>query len=142
MNPRSDAPAAEAAVEPGTARAADTGTATRPLTVIQLRIIRFIEEFTTRHGFSPTGREIGDEVGLRSTSSVAYQISVLQGRGVIRRDAAASRCAPRRITVAGRRRISVDAEDVQLVLGVDATGATVAQRAAAQRLWRALGEGQ
>jgi repressor LexA len=57
----------------------------RPLTWQQRKILAFIEEFTAGHGFSPTMREIGDATGLSSTSSVAWQLDVLEARGAIRR---------------------------------------------------------
>ncbi|MFD3415875.1 LexA family transcriptional regulator [Streptomyces cyaneofuscatus] len=37
------------------------------------------------HGQGPTVRQIGARVGLSSTSSVAYQLGQLEGRGLISR---------------------------------------------------------
>lgn len=38
-------------------------------------------------GYSPSMREIGDTVGLASTSSVSHQLSVLQAKGYLVREA-------------------------------------------------------
>ena len=56
------------------------------LTDRQQRILTMIREWTQRRGFPPTVREVGDAVGLVSTSSVAHQLLVLQRKGFLRRD--------------------------------------------------------
>lgn len=56
------------------------------LTDRQARILRCVEEWIAEYGEWPTIREIGQEVGLSSTSSVAYQLQRLEQRGVISRD--------------------------------------------------------
>ena len=56
------------------------------LTERQDQIVRFIRTALQRTGYSPSMREIGQAVGLASTSSVAHQINVLEGLGVLRRD--------------------------------------------------------
>ena len=38
------------------------------------RIVEFVGEYITQHGFSPSIREIGDAVGISSTSNVKYWI--------------------------------------------------------------------
>ena len=55
----------------------DTGTA---LTVRQQRILEVIRTQVERRGYPPSIREIGDEVGLTSTSSVAHQLRTLERR--------------------------------------------------------------
>ena len=60
---------------------------TADLTARQKRILEFIRESVERRGFPPTIREIGDAVGLASTSSVSYQLISLQKKGFLRRDA-------------------------------------------------------
>lgn len=57
----------------------------KPLTVTQQKILRFIRAFTEQNGYSPVIREIGDAVGLSSTSSVAYQLGRLQELGYLTR---------------------------------------------------------
>lgn len=55
------------------------------LTERQRRILRVISEWMERHGYAPTMREIAESVGLTSKSSVAYQLSILESRGYLRR---------------------------------------------------------
>src|SRR5207237_6632179 len=59
-----------------------------------------------RRGYPPSMREIGEQVGLTSTSSVAHQLTALQRKGYLRRDAN----RPRAVEVR-------DADEVQPVLG-------------------------
>ncbi|MFH8379038.1 hypothetical protein ACH4A7_36635 [Streptomyces cyaneofuscatus] len=44
-----------------------------------------IRSWIIEHGEGPTIRQIGERVGLSSTSSVAYQLGQLEGRGLISR---------------------------------------------------------
>jgi repressor LexA len=55
------------------------------LTKRQSAILLAIEAYTAANGFPPSIREIGDAVGLASTSSVAYQLDTLEGLGHLRR---------------------------------------------------------
>ncbi|MEV4351137.1 S24 family peptidase [Actinoplanes sp. NPDC049596] len=57
------------------------------LSARQRRILSFLREWTGRHGYPPTIREIGDAVGLTSSSSVAYQLRQLERKGHLRRRA-------------------------------------------------------
>lgn len=57
------------------------------LTPRQRRIVQVIEDCVRRHGYSPTMREIGDAVGLSSTSSVSHHLSKLEKKGYLSRDA-------------------------------------------------------
>jgi repressor LexA len=52
----------------------------------QLKVLEAIREWMRDHGYPPSVREIGDAVGLTSTSSVAYQLRVLEKKGYLRRD--------------------------------------------------------
>jgi repressor LexA len=63
------------------------------LTLRQRRIVEVIEDSVQRHGYSPTMREIGDAVGLASTSSVAHQLSRLEKKGYLSRGAGRPRTA-------------------------------------------------
>ena len=47
------------------------------------RILEFIKEYGCEHGYLPTYREIGEGVGLKSTSSVAYYMLKLSDDGKI-----------------------------------------------------------
>jgi repressor LexA len=78
----------------------------RDLTQRQRKILQAIEDAVQRDGYSPTLREIGQAAELASTSSVAYQISVLEKKGHLSRSAGRPRTAvPRRpMDAAGGRR--------------------------------------
>lgn len=52
----------------------------------QRRILEVIKDAVVLRGYPPSIREIGDAVGLQSTSSVAYQLNQLEQKGFLRRD--------------------------------------------------------
>jgi repressor LexA len=52
------------------------------LTEQQERILHCIREWVAEYGENPSVREIGDRVGLSSTSSVAYHLRRMRERGV------------------------------------------------------------
>ncbi|WP_242454098.1 transcriptional repressor LexA [Bailinhaonella thermotolerans] len=56
------------------------------LTVRQRRVLEVIRDSVERRGYPPSMREIGEAVGLTSTSSVSHQLSALQRKGFLRRD--------------------------------------------------------
>jgi repressor LexA len=56
------------------------------ITARQRRILEFIRTTVQDRGYPPTVREIGEAVGLTSSSSVHAQLGNLQRRGLIRRD--------------------------------------------------------
>src|SRR5215472_9966881 len=57
------------------------------LTWRQRKVLQVIKDSVQRRGYPPSMREIGEAVGLTSTSSVSYQLSTLQSKGYLRRDA-------------------------------------------------------
>lgn len=57
------------------------------LTERQRTILDVIRASVTTRGYPPSIREIGDAVGLTSTSSVAHQLRTLERKGFLRRDA-------------------------------------------------------
>jgi repressor LexA len=57
------------------------------LTSRQRRVLEVIRDSVERRGYPPSMREIGEAVGLTSTSSVAHQLATLQRKGYLRRDA-------------------------------------------------------
>jgi repressor LexA len=57
------------------------------LTPRQRKVLRVIQESVERRGYPPSIREIGDAVGLTSTSSVSHQLKMLQRKGYLHRDA-------------------------------------------------------
>ena len=58
----------------------------QPLTERQRGILEMIHTHVDEHGYPPSVREIGDAVGLKSTSSVHAHLETLEDRGYLRRD--------------------------------------------------------
>lgn len=56
------------------------------LTARQQAILRVIEQTTAERGYPPSVREIGQGVGLTSSSSVAHQLRALEELGYLRKD--------------------------------------------------------
>jgi repressor LexA len=56
------------------------------LTERQRRVLEVIRDWVDRFGYPPSVREIGEAVGLTSTSSVAHQLRALERKGYLRRD--------------------------------------------------------
>jgi repressor LexA len=56
------------------------------LTLRQRRILEMIKDTVERRGYPPSIREMGDAVGLASSSSVAHQLKMLEAKGFLRRD--------------------------------------------------------
>ena len=46
-------------------------------------ILNYVNEFIQENGYSPSVREIGAAVGLRSTASVSYHLQALQAKGML-----------------------------------------------------------
>jgi repressor LexA len=57
----------------------------------QKNILKYIEDYVEERGYPPSIREIGDKVGISSTSVVDYNLKVLEREGRIRRDREVSR---------------------------------------------------
>ena len=57
----------------------------------QKNILKYIEAYVDERGYPPSIREIGDRVGISSTSVVDYNLKVLERDGYIRRDREVSR---------------------------------------------------
>jgi repressor LexA len=75
------------------------------------RIIRFVQEFAQHEGYSPSYREIAEQLDL-AVSTVSYHISVLENEGALRR--APGR--PRTITEPGCAALPTERDDVELPL--------------------------
>ncbi len=56
------------------------------LTPRQQRVLATIKDSIEQRGYPPSMREIGKAVGLTSSSSVAHQLRVLEGKGFLKRD--------------------------------------------------------
>ena len=72
-----------------------------PLTARQQEIWQFLVTYVDGHGYPPTVREIGEEVGLASPSTVHAHLANLERVGLIRRDPT----KPRAIELTGHRRV-------------------------------------
>lgn len=71
--------------------------AERAPTERQERILAVIRDFTDHHGYPPSVREIGERVGLSSSSTVQSHLKTLERRGLIQRDPT----KPRALTTRG-----------------------------------------
>ena len=58
---------------------------TRPATPRQTEILTFVRDYTHKHGYSPTYDEIAEQFGI-SKVTVFEHLTVLEGRGLIRRE--------------------------------------------------------
>jgi repressor LexA len=56
------------------------------LTPRQLRVLATIKDSIEMRGYPPSMREIGEAVGLTSSSSVAHQLKTLEEKGFLKRD--------------------------------------------------------
>ena len=56
------------------------------LTPRQQKVLQHIKEAIEKRGYPPSMREIGEAVGLTSSSSVAHQLKVLEEKGFLKRD--------------------------------------------------------
>jgi len=70
------------------------------LTARQQEIWNFLVAYVDRHGYPPTVREIGEEVGLASPSTVHAHLANLERAGLLRRDPT----KPRALELLGRER--------------------------------------
>lgn len=85
----------------------------RDLTARQHEILEFIRAEIHRRGFPPSVREIGEAVGLSSSSTVHSHLAALESKGLIRRDPS----KPRALEVLDYRDTErgIDYENVQAV---------------------------
>ncbi len=100
---------------------------TSTLTDRQRAILGVIRDWVVRHGYSPSSREIGDAVGLASTSSVSRHLRALEELGFLRRGRTATRPVDVRMFLessGGGRRDGDETVGVPLV-GVIAAGTPI-----------------
>ncbi|WP_328393177.1 transcriptional repressor LexA [Nocardia sp. NBC_00416] len=99
---------------------------TSTLPVRQRRILVAIREWVVRHGYPPNTRQLGDAVGLRSTSSVSRHLKGLEEKGFLRRGDGMSRPMDIRLFLdtGGERQPDRDAVAVPVV-GDIAAGAPI-----------------
>jgi repressor LexA len=83
------------------------------ITTRQRRILDYIKQTVQSRGYPPTVREIGEAVGLTSSSSVHAQLANLERRGLLRRDPTKPRAME--LQGSGRRRAAAAAVAVPLL---------------------------
>jgi repressor LexA len=79
----------------------------KPATERQRRILQAIGEFTSERGYPPSVREIGERVGLSSSSTIHAHLKALERRGLISRDPTKPRALRSEIGGAVRDAIAV-----------------------------------
>lgn len=86
----------------------NNGDSTEKGIYVREKIFNFIISYITEHGYPPTVREIGDGVGLKSTSSVQRHMNRLLKEGRIKTDAGIG--CPRAIRISGYEFIKTENE--------------------------------
>ena len=81
------------------------------LTQRQRMVLEVIRDSVQRRGYPPSMREIGEAVGLTSTSSVSHQLRTLQRKGFLRRDPNRPRAVE--VRVPGTTPVRTDDGDVR-----------------------------
>ena len=90
----------------------------------QQQIYDFIIQFQSDHGYPPSVREIGEEVGLKSPSTVHFHLKGLEEKGLIQKAEGKTRA----ITVSGARPVAEELagqSDRVPVVGSVAAGAPI-----------------
>ncbi len=89
----------------------------------QQRILIAIRDWVGRYGYSPSVRQIGDAVGLRSSSSVSRHLASLEEKGFLRRGTTVARPIDVRAFLPGPRRAEPEGDSVAVpVVGDIAAG--------------------
>ena len=73
------------------------------LTPRQAEVLHFVLNYVSKRGHSPTYREIGDGLGIRSTNAVSIQIWKLDRKGYVRIDTESRRVRAIELTDKARR---------------------------------------
>jgi repressor LexA len=91
------------------------------LTWRQRKVLQVIRDSVQKRGYPPSMREIGEAVGLTSTSSVSYQLSTLQRKGYLHRDVGRPRTVEVRLPghPAVRPEQSANGSSAEAELGAD-----------------------
>jgi repressor LexA len=106
------------------------------LTWRQRKVLQVIRDSVQKRGYPPSMREIGEAVGLTSTSSVSYQLSTLQKKGYLHRDVGRPRTvevrlpghSPVRPEPSRDRDKDRDRDDSATVAAVDIPGLDIASQ--------------
>lgn len=89
------------------------------LTQRQRMVLEVIKDSVQRRGYPPSMREIGEAVGLTSTSSVSHQLRTLQRKGFLRRDPNRPRAVE--VRVPGAPPVHTEPDSFEVVGGQEAT---------------------
>ncbi|HKU81716.1 MAG TPA: transcriptional repressor LexA [Candidatus Tumulicola sp.] len=92
----------------------------KPATERQRKILQAIAEFKSERGYPPSVREIGERVGLSSSSTIHAHLKALEKRGLISRDPT----KPRALRSEGEPASSVDTV-VMPIVGKVAAGVPI-----------------
>jgi repressor LexA len=102
------------------------------LTERQRQIWEFLVRYVESHGYPPTVREIGEEVGLASPSTVHAHLANLERAGLLRRDPTKPRAlellGPRRHETFGSPEPAPDVHRLPLVGQIAAGGPLLAEQ--------------
>jgi repressor LexA len=90
------------------------------LTQRQRMVLEVIRDSVQRRGYPPSMREIGEAVGLTSTSSVSHQLRTLQRKGYLRRDPNRPRAVE--VRVPGKPLLQSQPESYETANGQETTG--------------------
>lgn len=105
----------------------------KKLTEVQSKILEAIVSYRREKGYNPTMREVGEAVGLSSTSSVSYQLSQLRELGFLSKADAGQRAmdvlksAPG-MSTASRSEVSDNVVSIPLVGRIAAGGPILAEQ--------------
>jgi repressor LexA len=105
----------------------------KKLTEVQSNILEAIVSYRREKGYNPTMREVGEAVGLSSTSSVSYQLSQLRELGFLSKADAGQRAmdvlksAPG-MSTASRNEVSDNVVSIPLVGRIAAGGPILAEQ--------------
>jgi len=93
----------------------------------QQKVLDCIAQYVDEHGYPPTVREIGNAIGVNSTSLVTYYLKRLEERGLILREPSMSRAI--QLTKTATKELSVKINDGELLpipfLGYIAAGVPI-----------------
>ncbi len=95
----------------------------RPHGDTQLIILQYIKEYTAENGYAPSVREIGEAVGLKSTSTVHGHLTRLEKKGLLHRAA----MKPRTIDLNSSRERREDQQSIPIVGNVAAGSPILAE---------------
>jgi len=76
----------------------------KPRGDMQERILAYIQDVIERRGYAPSVREIGEAVGLKSTSTVHGHLTRLEKKGLLHRDA----MKPRAMGLSAEKRLDTE----------------------------------